>query len=220
MNIRGVTMAGLVALSMLGCASRGPTASTAPVLTDPEAIAAAQARQATREAWLASREDWSFEGRVAVNAQGKGGSGRIDWQQRGDAYQVALSAPVTRQSWRLMGDLHSDAGRLEGLEGGPREGEDAEVLLTEATGWDIPLQALVRWTRGLADAEFRSDGPGEQAYSLEGNLRSLRQQGWRVEFTDWFPPQGERPAMPRRIDATRDGASVRLVVDQWNFETP
>lgn len=219
MSIRAVWLAGLAALSMAGCASRGPAVPTSPVLNDPEAIAAAEATQATREAWLAGRGDWSFEGRVAVNAQGKGGNGRIDWRQQGDAYQVALSAPITRQSWRLSGDLHSDAGRLEGLEGGPRDGEDAELLLKEATGWDIPLQSLVRWTRGLADAEYRG-GPAQLEYAADGRLRSLRQQDWRVDFMDWFPPEAGRPAMPRRIEAARDGAKVRLVVDQWGFESP
>lgn len=217
MKIREVIVAGFVALSMLGCATRGPAGPSAPALSDPGAIAAAQATQATRAAWLGAREAWSFNGRVAVNSQGKGGNGRIDWRQRGSAYEVALIAPVTRQSWRLIGDLHSESGRLVGLDGGPRAGDDAERLLRDATGWDIPLQALVHWTRGLEGVEGGAEG---QAFTPDGHLRHLREQGWQVEFTEWFPPEGDRPAMPRRIEAARDGASVRLIVDRWDFETP
>lgn len=211
MKMRAMWLAGLAALSLAGCASRGPVAPASPVLSDPQAVAAAEASQATRSAWLAARPDWSFEGRVAVNARGKGGNGRIDWRQQGDRYEVALSAPVTRQSWRLSGDLDSGTGRLEGLEGGPREGADAERLLFEATGWDIPLEAMVRWARGL-------DGAGQAEYGASGELRALREQGWRVDFQDWFPPADGRPAMPRRIEATREGAKVRLVVDQWRLD--
>lgn len=213
MKVSGFLLAGLAALSMAGCATRGPTAES-PVLRDPEALAAAQAAQATRSAWLESRPDWSFAGRVAVNANGKGGSGRIDWQQTGTGYFVALSAPVTRQSWRLGGDLQTRAARLDGLEGGPREGADADRLLREATGWDIPVASMMHWARGVADPSVPANGV---EYDLEGRLRTLTQQGWRVDYLDWFPAEGDQPVMPRRMEARRQGATVKVAVDQWQL---
>src|SRR5690606_1661679 len=102
--------------------------------------AAAEAREAQRRLWLDARPDWELQGRLAVSQAGKGGSGRIDWRQRGPRYEISLSAPVTRQSWRLSGD--GAGARLEGLEGGPREGPDASRLLWEATGWIIPVQEM------------------------------------------------------------------------------
>ena len=48
MKVQGFLLAGLAALSMAGCATRGP-AVDAPVLRDPEALAAAQAAQ--RASW-------------------------------------------------------------------------------------------------------------------------------------------------------------------------
>jgi outer membrane lipoprotein LolB len=213
MKVSGWLLAGLAALSMAGCATRGP-ATDSPTLRDPEALAAAQAAQATRTAWLASQPDWSFAGRVAVNANGKGGSGRIDWQQTGTGYLVALSAPVTRQSWRLGGDLQTRAARLDGLEGGPRQGDDADRLLREATGWDIPVASMAHWARGVADPSVAADGVD---YAADGRLRSLAQQGWRVDYLDWFPAEGEQPAMPRRMEARRQGATVKVAVDQWQL---
>jgi len=208
--------AGLVALSMAGCATRGP-ASDAPVLTDPAAVASARTAQASRQAWLEARMDWTFAGRVAVNANGKGGSGRIDWKQAASGYEVALSAPVTRQSWRLSGDLGSGAGRLEGLEGGTREGADAERLLGEATGWDIPVASLARWARGLEDPTAATE---LAEYGADGHLRTLRQRGWRVDYLEWMPAEGAQPAMPRRIEARREGATVKLAIDQWQLGSP
>jgi outer membrane lipoprotein LolB len=213
MKVSGFLLAGLVALSMVGCATRGPAVDS-PALRDPEAVAAAQAAQATRAAWLASQPDWSFAGRVAVNANGKGGSGRIDWQQTGTGYLVALSAPVTRQSWRLGGDLQTRAARLEGLEGGLREGADADRLLREATGWDIPVASMVHWARGVADPSAATEGV---EYDADGRLRTLTQEGWRVDYLDWFPAEGSRPFMPRRMEARRQGATVKVAVDQWQL---
>jgi outer membrane lipoprotein LolB len=186
-------------------------------LTDPEAVAAAQAQQAIREGWLRTHDVWAFEGRVAINNNGKGGNGRIDWRQEGDRYEVSLSAPVTRQSWRLIGDTRSKAGRLEGLQGGTREGEDAEQLLREATGWEIPIQALTRWAQGVAGPRA---APEQVDFAPDGRLRSVQESGWRIDYTLWFEPQGDRPALPRQIAAVRDGAKVRLIVDRWDFDAP
>lgn len=106
----------------------------------------ALARQQVRETVLAAQPQWSLEGRVALSNGQRGGSGRIEWQQHGPAYQVALSAPITRQSWRISGD--AEGARLEGFDGGPRVGDDPQSLLREATGWDIPVVNLIWWLRG------------------------------------------------------------------------
>lgn len=199
-------------LLLLGaCATR--TAREAPPL-DRQAIEAAERAQAGRAAWLEGQRQWSFEGRVAINNGGKGGNGKIEWRQDGGGYVVSLIAPVTRQSWRLIGDTHSGAGRLEGLQGGPREGEDAEALLLEATGWNIPVSALAQWARGLPAQGLPMQ---DRSYSAQGQLHRVEQGGWRIEYPLWFPAEGPQPSLPRRIEATRDRASVRLIVDRWDF---
>ena len=199
-------------LLLLGaCATR--TARETPPL-DREGIEAAERAQVNRAAWLDGQRQWSFEGRVAINNAGKGGNGKIEWQQDGQGYVVSLVAPITRQSWRLIGDTHSEAGRLEGLEGGPREGEDAEALLLEATGWDIPVNALAQWVRGLPAESLPLQ---DRSYSTQGQLQRVEQAGWRIEYPLWFPAEGPQPSLPRRIEAQRDKASVRLIVDHWDF---
>ena len=207
----------VASLLLASCATRGPGAALPPALSDPQSIELAGQNQAQREQWLGEHPRWSFEGRVAISNAGKGGNGRIDWQQNEATYAVSLSAPVTRQSWRLSGDVHSEAGTLEGLEGGPRHSEDAEALLLEATGWDIPVNALARWVLGLPAEGF----PVEmRAFSTHGHLQSLQQAGWRIDSTQWSEAQGSQPALPSRIEARRDQAVVRLIVDRWDFTAP
>lgn len=187
---------GLFALLLAACAP-------VPVRTggDADLLAA----QSAREAVLREEGSWRLTGRLAVSAGGEGGSGRLDWRQQADGYDIQLAAPVTRKSWRLV----SRAGqvRLEGLEGGVREGADAEALLAEATGWDIPVAALADWARGA-----RAPGPARIEFGPEGLPVLIVQQGWTVEYRDWLP--GDTPR-PRRVFAARDGATVRLVVESW-----
>ncbi|MET1022951.1 MAG: lipoprotein insertase outer membrane protein LolB [Pseudoxanthomonas sp.] len=205
---------GVSCLLLVACATRAPQASLPPPLAGADAIRAAEQAQLERATWLDVHPQWSFEGRVAINNAGKGGNGRIDWRQDGPRYVVSLIAPITRQSWRLVGDTHTEAGRLEGLEGGVREGEDAEALLLEATGWDIPVNALALWAQGLP-----ADGlPTEKrSFSTGGDLQTLEQAGWRIDYVEWFDAEAQQPRLPRRIEARRDRATVRLIVDRWDF---
>lgn len=215
MNLARNLLLAVLAAGLAACASHPVRTDGPALLRDPEALAAAQARQANREAWLRSRPGWSFSGRVAVSQAGKGGSGRLDWRQEGEGYVLSLAAPVTRQSWRLSGD--AAGARLEGLEGGTREGADADELLRQATGWDVPIRHLADWARALAAP---GDGPAEPAFDLDGRIVLLAQSGWRIAYSDWQPPEGDAPAMPRRLEAERGTARVRLVVDQWQFDPP
>ena len=204
MSRTGTTWAIALAAALLlgGCVS-APV--RAPVAVDPVAAGQADARRA-------AMQDWSLAGRVAVSGARQGGSGRLDWTQRGDRYELVLSAPVTRQGWRLVGD--ASRARLEGVEGGPREGADAGALLRQATGWDIPVRALVDWVRGVAAPEAMH-GPARMVHGAGDLPARLEQAGWAIEYRDWFQAGGDRPALPRRIEATRGDARVRLVVDDW-----
>ncbi|WP_028917278.1 lipoprotein insertase outer membrane protein LolB [Pseudoxanthomonas sp. J35] len=193
---------GLALLLLAGCTA-APVRDTAPAV-DP---ARARAHQEARRVQLEAMPAWSLQGRLAVSVGDKGGSGRLDWQQDGGQWRVALSAPVTRQSWRLSGG--AAGATLEGLEGGTRYGPDAGALLLEATGWPIPVEELSWWVRGLAS-------PGaELEFGADGRPRRLLAGGWTVDYQEWSAATDGWPDMPRRLQAQREGVRVRLVVDQW-----
>lgn len=174
--------------------------------------AIAAAKQAQREAELVPLQTWSLQGRVALSNGRDGGSGRLDWRQDGPRYEVALSAPVTRQSWRLSGD--ADSAQLEGLEGGTRRGADATSLLLEATRWEIPVAALASWARGVrADV---SDGAATISYTTDGRLARIKQSGWVIDYSDWRASDIANIELPNRLNASRGEARVRLIVDRWS----
>lgn len=90
-RIRAWAMAGRNGLSaaaacLLLAACAGQPLREAP----PVAGHAAMATQEAREAALREVADWSLEGRVALANDGRGGSGRLDWQQAGAQSTVSL----------------------------------------------------------------------------------------------------------------------------------
>src|SRR5690606_19252222 len=194
-------------LLLAGCAAH--TARKAP----PVAADAELATQLAREAVLLDDPDWSLAGRVALANGDRGGSGRLEWRQGVDRYSVALSAPLTRQSWRLTVD--QGGATIEGLDGGPRHGLEASALLLRSTGWQVPVEALPAWLRGA-----RAPGLGEATlqFGPDGRLQRMVQGGWTIDYANWrLPDEADGGiAMPHRMEAVREDARVRLVVDAWD----
>lgn len=185
------------------CAAALAACVPAPVR---EADAVLLAAQSEREARLAADPDWQLSGRLAVNANGEGGSGRLEWRQQGEDFEIRLAAPVTGKSWRLR--QQGGMATLEGLEEGTLAAPDAEALLYDATGWRLPVRALAAWARGA-----RAEGAAAIEFGPTGLPALISQQGWQVEYREW---DAADPARPRRIFARQgEDASVRLVVDAW-----
>lgn len=200
---------------LAGCAgqtTKSPTpalvCSKSEVVGNPDGACAKAIGGLVTQAFAeAAGPGWSLQGRAAISTGTQSGNARIEWQQSSvpGSYEVTLSAPVTRQSWRLR----VDEGRatLSGLEGGDRSGADAGLLLREATGWDIPVAALRFWLRGLpveADAT-------QYQFDAHQRLIGLDQDGWRIDFENH-----RADGLPGRITATRGESRVRLVIDQWS----
>ncbi|WP_407354572.1 lipoprotein insertase outer membrane protein LolB [Luteimonas sp. R10] len=198
-------------LALAGCVSQ-PQRAPAPAALTGAALAAATARVEAREAQVRAAERLGFSGRVALSNGRQGGNGRIEWSQAGDGYRVVLSAPVTRQSWSLTGD--AAGARIEGLEGGPREGRDVEMLLLEATGLRIPAGAMAAWAAGTR-ADAGAFGPARLHFDAGGTLARIEQGGWTIDYQAWQPADAGAPRLPLRVSAQRGEAKVRLIVDQW-----
>ena len=165
--------------------------------------------QLAREHMLADADHWSLQGRLGVSDGHDGGSGSFSWTQRGDRYEFVLRAPVTGKSFRLSGDAHG--ALLEGLDGGPLRGADAETLMRKALGWEVPLHELRAWVLGL-----RADGgPADLRFGANRLPSLLQQDGWSVEYRSW--DESRDPPLPAKVYATRSPYKVRLSIESWQF---
>lgn len=183
-------------------------AACAPLRTR-ETPANAQA-QAQREQALSAKADWTLTARIAVSNGQDGGSGELEWSQRGDAYTFTVHAPVTGRTWKLSGD--GQTAVLEGVDPAPDRDSDAARLLHDRLGWDVPLKELDAWVRGM-----RAVGsPAEVIYDEHDLPAVLQQAGWKVEYRDWFDQR--TPPLPRKVFASRGTARVKVAIAEWNFD--
>ena len=206
-RLRAYGFALAVMVALLAACTTQPV--RAPIAGD------AQQHQIARERALIAQARWSLQGRVALSNGREGGSGRIDWRQEGARYRVVLDAPITHQGWQLSGD--ATHARIDGLAGGPREGDDPARLLFETTHWEIPVMAMIAWVRGTR-ADQAIHGTAILSFGADGRLAGMVQDGWSLSYDDWRPAGGDQPDLPGRVEARRGEARVRLVIDQWGAE--
>jgi outer membrane lipoprotein LolB len=172
------------------------------------ATPAALAAQDAREAALAGKSRWTLEARIAVSGA-NGGSGDLTWHQDDDAYSFSVRG-ANGKTLRLRGD--ADHATLEGVDAQAEVGRDPQTLLRERLGAEVPFAALRRWALGL-----RVAGEPAQMQFDERNLPAqLVQQGWTVEYLDWFGEQS--PPLPKKVFATSGKDKVRLVIQSWSFD--
>jgi outer membrane lipoprotein LolB len=167
------------------------------------------AAQHAREQALAPVDRWVLQGRLGVSNGSDGGSGSFSWSQDGDHYEFVLRAPVTGKSFRLSGDNHG--ALMEGLDGGPIRGRDAESLMHRALGWDVPLSDLRAWVLGL-----RADsGPAELTFGEDRLPATLLQDGWSVDYREW--DTSRQPPLPKKLYAAKPPYKVKLVIESWQL---
>ncbi|KMQ75249.1 lipoprotein insertase outer membrane protein LolB [Marinobacter subterrani] len=170
----------------------------------------------TRSASLGQLDHWTLSGKLAVRQPSDSGTAIINhWIQDGEAYDLALSS-----SFLGMGST-----RLKGVPGFIEltlpNGEtyrsgDPESLVKAATGWQLPLDNLAWWIRGLPS-------PGSDyrlLFDEQGSLAIIRQNGWEIRYDRWHEFLASYPALPARITALKNDKRVRLVVSNWQELRP
>lgn len=169
-----------------------------------------------RSAKLRQFDHWQLLGKLAVRQPSDSGTAIINhWIQQGEAYDLALSS-----SFLGMGSttLKGVPGFIElTLSNGEtyRSG-DPDALVKAATGWQLPLQSLTWWIRGLP----APDGDFRLLFDDQGKLAIIRQAGWEIRYDRWHEPQGDRPALPARVTALKEKKRVRVVVSRWKDLNP
>lgn len=182
-------------------------AACAPVPVRQPGTTKQLAAQAAREQVLGTQQHWGLNGRFAASDGRDGGSGSLEWRQDGQHYQFTLRAPITGKSVRLDGD--PDGAVLTGAGKVPVTGADASEVLRGEFGWDVPVADLAWWIRGL-----RAPGRGAiLTFGANGLPATLDQDGWHVDYRDWYAERN--PPLPRKVYASRDPYTVRVLVEQW-----
>ncbi len=179
------------------------------VATPPIAPSAIQ----SPEQWFDEPRHWEAVGRVALSDGERGGQLTIEWRHRDGQYTVYLRNRLGTHWWRLAYD---EAGaQLVSYDDLRLQGQQADVIASEAVGWPIPVEAMSFWLRGLTSPD---DDVIER--DPDGQLLALRHGSWRVQFVAYRPvvlPGGDRLMLPSRLEIASPPNRVRVALNGWDW---
>lgn len=158
---------------------------------------------------VSAQSDWALNARISASTEEDGWSGRLYWQQGHDDFHISFNAPSGQGGLRLEG--RPQQVEMLTSDGQRHVASDAESLLLQTLGWELPLSNLRYWVRGIPVPA--SDDMPVLAFDEAGRLTGLRQSDWAVEYPAYRPVDGLM--LPRKVFLENAEFSVRLVIDRW-----
>ena len=150
--------------------------------------------------------EWQIRGKIGVRTADDGGSAYLDWSQSFDSFYIILSGPLGQGSTIISGN--PSGARLENSDG-TFVSDSPEHLVMEHTGWQIPINSLLYWIKGIPAPK----GNADMTQNEMGTLASLDQAGWHLQFDRYGNALGE--LLPQRIKIQKDDLKVTLIIKEW-----
>lgn len=163
-----------------------------------------------RQTVLAQFRQWDMYARAALQLEGAAYNTGIRWKREFDGrFMMMLEAPFGQGVFRIDA---TPAGAYHLLlpDGRVFVNSSAEALLENAVGWSLPIGGLDYWIRGMP---YPNSDHRDQL-DTDGRARSIRQDGWDIEYRDYFPA-GDVPALPRRLTLAKDTVTLKLAIERW-----
>ena len=166
-----------------------------------------QSHQAQMEAFT----QWRLVGKIGIRTEHESSSAHINWQQQRQQFRINLSGPFGQGAAELSGTFESVLLKIAGQE--DLQTTNPEAVLLEQTGWDIPINTLLHWIKGIPspdqDASFQLDA--------QGRLSRLTQAQWQLEYPSYR--QFESLWLPKKIQLVRGQVKLTLVIKDWHYSS-
>lgn len=182
-----------------------------------------------RQQQLANINKWEIHARASIMVSPKptrlGGSVSditldkiypvgITWSRQQERFSIVIEAPFGQGIIRIESNLSIDKNKqfkLTLADGNYRLGATPDELLVQLLGWSIPVTGLKSWIKGLPQYGVESN------YEIDGfgRLKSLRQNGWLVNYLDYFPALKQAQQLPKRLYLKHNNVGIKIVIERW-----
>lgn len=158
---------------------------------------------------LVQLDQWRLQGRTVITQGKEGWNAGLRWQENLGAYQIKIEGPFSQGGITLDGDANQAVLTL--ADGQKISASDPEILIKEALGIQLPVNALRDWVRGIPYSSINID---RLELDAEGQITHLVQQGWDISFLKYVP--FGIYSVPAKIFIKNQDLSLRLAVTRWN----
>lgn len=155
---------------------------------------------------------WDIRGRAAIFVDDEVHNVGLSWQRNEDDFVITLEGPFGQGGVRIESNRHTDPPiKLSLPDGQIVYGLDAESTMQRVAGWSIPIDGLVFWIKGLPQKSTSFS----QQLNGDGRLLSLSQNGWRINFLDYFDFDGQAKGLPRKLYLKHERLALKIVIERW-----
>ena len=150
-------------------------------------------------------------GRVLVSGDGRAFSSSLRWRHDAEGDELWLMSPVGQTLAHIAAD--NTGAVLTTPDQQEYRDFSAEDLTRRALGWPLPLSELRFW---IVATPVGGDMTAVATRDPAGRLSLIEQNGWIVRYT--YPEPPDSSLLPKRLDMSRGGQRIRLVIDGWRHE--
>ncbi|MGB1799305.1 MAG: lipoprotein insertase outer membrane protein LolB [Gammaproteobacteria bacterium] len=155
-------------------------------------------------------QSWQIKGRVAVKNDKESGTVTLFWNQNLNEYELRFIAPLGQGTYILTG---SAAGVvMQTAKESIIKANSAEQLLRQTLGWDVHLDGLKYWVRGLPEPDVHYSN---LLLDDKGRLINLEQSGFHVSVSSYIN-QGDI-SLPKKIKIKSDKIQLKVAIQDWQI---
>ena len=151
---------------------------------------------------------WKIKGRIAVKNDKESGTATLHWNQNHSNFELRVVAPLGQGTYILKGT--PDGVIMQDPKKNVMMAETPEKLLYEGLGWDISLDGLVYWVRGIPDPNIDFS---QLLLDDKGRLSNMKQSGFKISVLRYTDYNGV--SLPEKIFIESDNIQLKLIIQNW-----
>lgn len=156
--------------------------------------------------------NFELMGRISAKNGKQGFSGGVHWRHTNADDEIHLLSPFGQIVAQIQ--RNQDVVLLTTSEQKIYRAADVENLIEQVLGWRLPLLGLQYWVRGVNSPTTKS----EMDLDIDGRVIAIRQDGWEISYSSYFPSQLIQAARPRALVLNRRDIKIKLVIDNWEIK--
>jgi len=164
----------------------------------------------THQLAVGAIQSWDIKGRVAVKNDKNSGTVTLLWNQFLSNYELRFIAPLGQGTYVLTGTASRVAMK------GPNDldvvADTPEQILKQGLGWDIHLDGLRYWVRGLPEPDIKYSA---LLLDEKGRLTNMEQSGFNINVSRYTEQEGL--SLPEKLTIKSDKIKLKLIIQRWKF---
>ncbi len=155
-------------------------------------------------------ESWKIKGRAAIQSENNSATFLLHWDQFDTGYELRFISGLGQGTYILKGT--EDGVIMRTPKNKVFSSDTPENLIREELGWDIHIDGLKYWVRGLPEPKIQYS---QLLLDEEGRLKDMKQSGFFISVIRYTDE--ENISLPEKLFIRSNNIQLRLVMQNWDI---